>query len=90
MKGKDIRTEVDDNGFHLSSLRPRPLREGVDFYLEGAAMVFTALYHLRRGSCCESGCRHCPFRGGAAAAAAAGAPVENREGVVDAEKDASL
>jgi hypothetical protein len=39
------------------------LVEGVDFYREGAAMVFTETYHLRRGYCCESGCRHCPYRG---------------------------
>jgi hypothetical protein len=37
------------------------LREGEDYYLEGGAMVFTAAYHLRRGYCCESGCRHCPY-----------------------------
>jgi 2-iminoacetate synthase ThiH len=41
------------------------LVEGEDFYREGAAIVFTARYHLRRGYCCESGCRHCPFRDGA-------------------------
>jgi len=35
--------------------------EGEDYYLEGEAIVFTARYHLRRGYCCESGCRHCPF-----------------------------
>src|SRR5436190_14035786 len=23
--------------------------------------VFTAAFHLRRGYCCGSGCRHCPF-----------------------------
>lgn len=23
--------------------------------------VFTAAYHLKRGACCGSGCRHCPF-----------------------------
>jgi len=23
--------------------------------------VFTALHHLGRGSCCDSGCRHCPY-----------------------------
>jgi hypothetical protein len=34
------------------------LVEGVDYYLEGAALVFTREYHLRRGYCCESGCRH--------------------------------
>ena len=39
----------------------QPLVEGVDFYREGAYVVFTARYHLRRGYCCESGCRHCPY-----------------------------
>jgi len=39
-----------------------PLVEGEDFYWEGAAMVFTARFHTRRGYCCESGCRHCPYR----------------------------
>jgi len=24
-------------------------------------MVFTERYHLERGYCCGSGCRHCPF-----------------------------
>ena len=37
------------------------LREGEDYYVDGGAMVFTAAYHLRRGYCCESGCRHCPY-----------------------------
>jgi hypothetical protein len=44
-----------------------PLVEGEDFYLEGASLVFTARYHSRRGYCCESGCRHCPYRAAAAA-----------------------
>ena len=38
------------------------LVEGEDYYLEGEALVFTALYHLRRGYCCENNCRHCPYR----------------------------
>jgi hypothetical protein len=33
-----------------------------DFYMEGAFLVFTAAYHLRRGYCCNSDCRHCPFK----------------------------
>ena len=37
------------------------LREGQDYYLEGGVMVFTAAYHLSRGYCCDSGCRHCPY-----------------------------
>lgn len=32
-----------------------------DFYYEGPYLVFTAAYHLKRGSCCHSGCRHCPY-----------------------------
>ena len=37
------------------------LVEGEDFYYEGPYMVFTEIYLRRRGYCCESGCRHCPY-----------------------------
>ena len=37
------------------------LVEGRDFYWDGPYMVFTADYLLRRGYCCQSGCRHCPY-----------------------------
>ena len=37
------------------------LIEGEDYYLENGLMVLTARYHLRRGYCCEHGCRHCPY-----------------------------
>jgi hypothetical protein len=40
-----------------------PLREGIDYYLENGLFVFTASYLLRRGYCCKSGCRHCPYAG---------------------------
>lgn len=33
-----------------------------DYYLEGPYVVFTAAYHLKRGYCCGSGCRHCPYK----------------------------
>ncbi len=38
-----------------------PLVEGRDYYMDGPFLVFTREYHLRRGSCCHSGCRHCPW-----------------------------
>ncbi|HTF29662.1 MAG TPA: DUF5522 domain-containing protein [Flavitalea sp.] len=39
------------------------LIEGVDYYLnEDGLMVFTAKYHLDRGSCCGNGCKHCPYK----------------------------
>jgi hypothetical protein len=33
-----------------------------DFYFEGPYLVFTAAYHLKRGFCCNSNCRHCPYK----------------------------
>lgn len=39
-----------------------PLKEGEDFYYnEQGYKVFTEKYHLQRGYCCKSGCRHCPY-----------------------------
>jgi len=32
-----------------------------DFYLEDGYVVFTAAFHLRRGTCCGNRCRHCPY-----------------------------
>ena len=60
------------------------LIEGEDFYREGTNIVFTALYHLRRGQCCGSGCRHCPYdeEGGARA------KVTTAEGKVSAAVEA--
>ena len=37
------------------------LKEGEDFYREGPYIVFTEKYLRKRGYCCESGCRHCPY-----------------------------
>ncbi len=40
----------------------QPLVEGVDYYMEGDRLVFSAVYHQKRGYCCNSKCRHCPFK----------------------------
>lgn len=32
-----------------------------EYYYENGLMVFTERFHLKRGTCCASGCRHCPF-----------------------------
>jgi len=50
----DIKKEVNSlNG---------ALKEGEDYYLnEQGLLVFTAKYHLKRGYCCQNGCRHCPY-----------------------------
>ena len=33
----------------------------IDFYEEDGMIVMTKEYHLRRGYCCKSGCRNCPY-----------------------------
>jgi hypothetical protein len=39
-----------------------PLRLSIDYTLDDQGrMVFTAAFLLRRGYCCQSGCRHCPY-----------------------------
>jgi len=38
------------------------LIEGEDYYLSPEGYkVFTEKFHLKRGYCCKSGCRHCPY-----------------------------
>ncbi len=33
-----------------------------DYYLSPEGyIVFTEKYHLKRGYCCKSGCKHCPY-----------------------------
>lgn len=32
-----------------------------DFYMENGRKVMTEEYHIRRGYCCGSGCRHCAY-----------------------------
>jgi Family of unknown function (DUF5522) len=44
----------------MNNERPE-LIAGEDYYLENGNWVFTAKYLLRRGYCCRSGCRHCPY-----------------------------
>ncbi len=44
----------------LGSSQPSLKEE--EYYLdEKGNLVFTAAYHLKRGTCCENGCRHCPY-----------------------------
>jgi hypothetical protein len=34
-----------------------------DYYFSPEGfIVFTEKYHLKRGYCCQSGCKHCPWK----------------------------
>ncbi|MEO0337087.1 MAG: DUF5522 domain-containing protein [Pseudomonadota bacterium] len=39
----------------------RPQIEGEDYVWENGYMVLTAKFLKKRGYCCESGCRECPY-----------------------------
>jgi len=41
--------------------RKRDLDPEDFYYSEEGYMVFTEKYHLKRGYCCKSGCKHCPY-----------------------------
>lgn len=33
-----------------------------DYYLSPEGyIIFTEIFHLKRGLCCKSGCKHCPY-----------------------------
>ena len=33
-----------------------------EYYIsKGGYIVFTKKYHLKRGYCCQSDCKHCPY-----------------------------
>jgi hypothetical protein len=47
---------------HERPQSPTAPPEAGDYYFDAnGLMVFTAAYHLRRGYCCGSACRHCPY-----------------------------
>ena len=37
------------------------LEPGDYYFSDEGYLVFTAQYHRKRGYCCGSGCRHCPY-----------------------------
>lgn len=60
MRGKPASTDESD-ATDASSRREPELQEGLDYYIENGLFVFTAEFLLKRGYCCDSGCRHCPY-----------------------------
>jgi len=46
---------------HLLHMEKFSFEEGIDYYLEKGKIIYTEHYLKKRGICCGSGCRHCPF-----------------------------
>ena len=37
--------------------------EEKDYYItEEGYQCFTEAYHIKRGYCCDNGCKHCPYK----------------------------
>ncbi|MDG1429160.1 MAG: DUF5522 domain-containing protein [Crocinitomicaceae bacterium] len=46
----------------MSGFSNLPKLDKDDFYLSPEGyIVFTEKHHLKRGYCCKSGCKHCPY-----------------------------
>ena len=58
---KQANASDSEEEVEASSRQDAGLQEGLDYYLENGLFVFTAAFLGRRGYCCESGCRHCPY-----------------------------
>jgi Family of unknown function (DUF5522) len=58
---KEDRAEANPIPVGAGDSSDTELKEGVDYYVENGLFVFTAAFLLKRGYCCESGCRHCPY-----------------------------
>ena len=58
------RRSTDTPGAAAMAAHDRAVREGADGYADPdtGLFVFTAAYLLARGTCCDSDCRHCPYR----------------------------
>lgn len=48
--------------FSMTESFSNPKLEPEDYYVsEDGYIVFAEKYHLKRGICCMSGCKHCPY-----------------------------
>lgn len=48
----------------IIKLHKESIEKDIDFYIDPKTRlnVMTSKYLLKRGYCCENGCRHCPYK----------------------------
>ena len=58
----DGKNPEEEDGSQAEDNRTKgPLQEGRDYYVEQGLFVLTEHFLRKRGYCCQSGCRHCPY-----------------------------
>lgn len=53
--------QQEENPERTERLRRMGFEPGDYYFAENGYIVFTEQYHLKRGHCCQSGCKHCPY-----------------------------
>ncbi|WP_080602339.1 DUF5522 domain-containing protein [Bdellovibrio bacteriovorus] len=55
---------MNDKKLEIEELHRTACESGKDSYVDPATgyTVFTEFFHMKRGHCCGSGCRHCPWK----------------------------
>ena len=56
-----IKTGKQKNEAPKYANKQHAMQEGIDYYMENGLLVMSGWHHLKRGYCCGSGCRHCPY-----------------------------
>lgn len=54
-------TRLVEQAAKYPATAPGQLQEGIHYYKEGPYFVFTELYHIGKGYCCNNFCRHCAY-----------------------------
>ena len=57
---KSVNTDWIQDLYYREFLKPKLKSD--EFYWEHGKMVMTEMYHKRRGQCCNSNCKHCPYK----------------------------
>ena len=57
---KSVNTDWIQDLYHREFQKPKLKAD--EFYWEEGKMVMTEMYHKRRGVCCMSNCKHCPYK----------------------------
>ena len=51
-----------ENEFSSFSNKGKAMENDEYYVNKEGFIVFTEKYHLKRGFCCQSGCKHCPWK----------------------------
>jgi len=56
-----INNEMKDKRKNDANHKASDHSSSADYYFDNGLMVMTEQYHMHRGYCCGSKCRHCPY-----------------------------